>query len=239
MKPTRLFLAVAGFALATSASIQAATVFATLQSRDRILGPTAGANATPPFQYFTDVIPNQNFVGSAGSLATSLGTSNFVVGFQLPTLLPGQSITVATFSITKRATTGTAPTVNLSGLATDAPDGTDFYEGPTGNPGDTLIEASFSLPADPTGTLQTADALAFVLSRYSGLTPTGNGEAFFRLNAATEWNGTSIARQNFNLNSETPADAVLELTIIPEPSAALLGGLGTLLLLRRRRQAMA
>jgi hypothetical protein len=159
-----------------------------------------------------------------------------VLGFQLPTLLPGQSITAATFRITKTGNTGSM-TVNLSGLATDAPTTADFYQGATGNPGDTLIEEDFSLASATVGTQQTADALAFVLSRYLGLNPIGTGEAFFRLNSKTVLPTNAANRQNFN--PAEGANAQLELTIIPEPSAALLGGLGALILLRRRRQAMA
>lgn len=98
MKTNRSFIlisAIAGLAFVPSTSSHAATVLATLNSQDQIIGERMRFG--PALGYHTGITTNL-FTGSIADF--DFGSNrNVVVGFMLPTLSLGQSIDSATFSI--------------------------------------------------------------------------------------------------------------------------------------------
>jgi hypothetical protein len=214
--------AIASLCLVTS-SANAATVQATLNSQDRIIGVRESGGAA--LGYYVDTVPVQ--VGVSGGGGTRVN-QNAVIGFTLPTLNLGESISAANFAITvSDINTNTTYTVGLFGLVTAAPDdsGTSLFS----QSGAGAINATFTSTAAVAGSIPTSDVTAFVQSLYVGNTPI-QSEVFFRLNQTTALGVTNTRRMTF-----TKDTAALTLTTIPEPGAALLGGLGMLVLLRRRR----
>ena len=225
MKPTLpSAIAVSSILLATISASSGAIVFATLNSQDRIVGERQ--TDSPPLGYQVSTTGTlQVGVGGATNARTNYNT---VVGFLLPTLSPGQTIDAATFSATIESESGTV-TVSLFGLSTTNPDVTGISLFSESNSGPGLIAAAFtSTTAAAAGDTPSADVLSFINSLYTGHVPT-QPEVFFRLNPSSNL-GTSVARMNF-----TNGSPKLALNVVPEPSAALLGGLGVLALLRRRR----
>lgn len=204
-----------------SVSANGATVLATLNSQDRIIG--ARQSGGDPLGYYPE---SQLTVGVAGGDPKRVNT-NTVIGFTLPTLNLGESLSAASFAITIASSSGTNFTVGLFGLATENPDASEatlFSQS-----GDGAINASFTSSGASVGSSPFSDVTSFLQSLYTGDTPIQT-EVFFRLNQTSSLNISATRRVNF-----TKETATLTLTTIPEPSAALLGGLGTLIMLRRRR----
>lgn len=209
-----------------SVSANGATVLATLNSQDRIIGLRESGTAAA-LGYYPDTLPlNVGVSGGSGSRVNQ----NAVVGFTLPTLNPGESLSAATFAITvSDSNTNVTYTVGLFGLETVDPDSsgaTFFSQSGTG-----AINATFTSTAAVAGSIPTSDVTTFLQSLYTGNTPI-QSEVFFRLNQTTGLGVSNTRRMTF-----TKDTATLTLTTVPEPGAALLGGLGMLILLRRRRNA--
>lgn len=207
------------------ASMQGATVMATLNSQDRIVG--ARQSSGDALGYYTD---SQLTVGVAGGTNTRVNT-NTVIGFTLPTLNLGESISAASFAITIAGiNVGGNFTVALFGLEETNPDDsgiTLFSQSGTG-----AINDSFTDTTATVGSTPLTDTTSFIQSLYTGNIP-NQSEVFFRLNQTTSLNVSLTRRMNFTQDSAT-----LTLTTIPEPNpAALIGGCGVLALLRRRRNA--
>ncbi len=214
-----------------SASVNGATVLATLNSQDRIIGVRQSGGAA--LGYYPDTTPPQ--VGVSGGTGTRVN-QNAVIGFTLPTLNSGESLSAASFAITVGAiNTNTNYAVGLFGLETVNPDssGTDFFsqsgDGVSGV--STLITSTFTSTTAAAGSIPSSDVTTFLQSFYIGNVPI-QSEVFFRLNQTTALGVTNTRRMTFTTDSAT-----LTLTSIPEPGAALLGSLGMLILLRRRCDA--
>jgi hypothetical protein len=152
-----------------------------------------------------------------------------VIGFTLPTLAPGETIDAATFSITISSSNNGGGTNNVSlfGLTTTNPDGTGTSLYSTSAAG--AISSTFTNTNATAGDTPTADVLTFVNSFYTGGGVPSQTEIFFRLNVNTATFAT-VNRASFATDT-----AELSLNVVPEPSAAMLGALGGLALLRRRR----
>lgn len=224
---TRRCLLAVAFAASVSAS-QAATIFATLTSQDLITGVRQGTG--PALGYQED--PGNLRAGVGGS-SGNRASANTVIGFTLPTLNPGETINAATFSITVTSgSTGNAYNVALFGLATtnpntgDTTDPIDFFsQSSTG-----AINATFTSNLAGAGSTPSTNVLTFINSFYTGGGTPSQSEVFFRLNQDEVLSLTTLDRVTFTINT-----AALSLNVIPEPSTALLGALGMLVLIRRKR----
>jgi len=213
------------------ASAHGTTVLAILNSQDRIIGVRESGGAA--LGYYPDTVPPQ--VGVSGGSGNRVN-QNAVIGFTLPTLNPGEILSAATFAITVGSiNTNTNYTVGLFGLETVDPDssGTDFFsQSGNGVSGvSTLISSAFTSTTAAAGSIPSSDVTTFLQSFYVGNVPI-QSEVFFRLNQTTALGVTNTRRMTFTTDSAT-----LTLTSIPEPGAALLGGLGMLILLRHRRDS--
>jgi hypothetical protein len=205
-------------------SAQAATVMATLSSQDRIVGDRqSGGDA---LGYYAE---GALTTGVAGGNPNRVNT-NSVIGFTLPTLNLGESVTAANFGIEIAGiNVGGAFTVALFGLTETDPDAsgvTLFSQSGTG-----AINTAFTSTAAAAGSTPSSDVTTFIQSLYSGNTP-NQSEVFFRLNQTTTMAINGTRRLNFTKDTATLS---LDSAVIPEPSTALLGGVGMLLMLRRRR----
>jgi hypothetical protein len=206
-------------------SAHGAAVLATLSSQDRIIGVRESGGAA--LGYYADTVPPQ--VGVSGGSGSRVN-QNAVIGFTLPTLNLGESISAANFEITvSDSNTNTTYTVGLFGLVTVDPNdsGTTFFS----QSGTGAINATFTSTAAAAGSIPSSDVTAFVQSLYVGNAPIQT-EVFFRLSQTTGLGVTNTRRMTFTRDTAT-----LTLTTIPEPGAALLGSLGMIVLLRRRRNA--
>ena len=207
-----------------SLSVDGATVVATLNSQDRIIGGRQSGG--DPLGYYPE---GQLTVGVAGGDPNRVNT-NTVVGFTLPTLALGESLSAASFSITIASSSGANFNVGLFGLATENPDASEatlFSQS-----GDGAINASFTSSGASAGSSPFSDVTSFLQSLYIENTPIQT-EIFFRLNQTSSLSIGTTRRVNF-----TKETATLTLTTVPEPSSALLGGPALLLLLRRRRNIL-
>lgn len=206
----------------------AITLFAPLTSQDGITG--AAQDTTQwPLGYFTDAtIELTAGVGGAGGNRRS---RNLVLGFELPTLALGQTITDAVFSITVASSSGSLQNVALFGLNTDDPEslGLSLFNIGATDPDHELITSAFTTSAAAAGSIPSADVFSFIESLYTGNVP-NQSEVFFRLNQTVD-TGFNISRATFSSLS-----AQLQLTVIPEPRAAMLGIMGLLALVARRRR---
>jgi len=249
---TKLLLTTLLASAALPASSHAATVFdATRASLDGIVGQ-AMVNA-PALGYYDGSPPTSTLVGGTGS--TGLGTrygQDLVYRYTLPTLNPGETIQSFTigFQITEfRDHNQDGPELQVYLLDTADPTTTGdslFYRGTTTDPDHPLVGTHFedaggsngSIVLDPDVdvlfTINSGAALALLQSFYGGDHIPDQAEASFRFNldkgVAPDANG--LNRYFVNDDASTSG---FEITAVPEPSAALLGGLGLLALLRRHR----
>lgn len=239
-----LFLPVISAALAffTANQATAAVYTATLTSQDVILGAKEAAS-TAVLGY--TINSTSTDVGESGSNGTRINEL-MILGFTLPTFLLGETLESAqlTFNITDVRIGGGDELGDLDTYLLDSsdPSGTGtslFYQSSTIQTaagginmeqiGRTSRPVGFDTasPQAVTYTL-TGDSLALLQGFYTGNSP-DQTEAFMRFNQTTLLT-LGGGTDRYNIGS-----AELSLTTIPEPSAALLAGLGALALLRRRR----
>lgn len=213
--------------LGTMAVSRAATIQATLNSQDSIVGEREGGTAAA-LGYYADSANGQAGVGGG---AGNRENRNLIIGFVLPVL--SEPILSATFSIliANSSSSGGAVSVDLYGLNTINPDGTGitlFAE--TGSDGSQTFLVDAFASAGDTGT-KTATVTAFIQSLYTGNTP-NQTEVFFRINPDRALSTTQSPRRV----TFTTSSAQLEIVTIPEPSLGLLSvaGIGIPLIRRSR-----
>lgn len=215
MKPTSaipfLFSGALVFLAAAGSSVSSAAIVLTSLSSDAsALGNNTVSNA-----------------GDSAIIAGRQGGSNrsAVFVFQLPTLLPGQ--TVANASFTVRVVNGTAaPTSNLDlyGLAfrtSDAVVGTDYYSGALDSSSSaTLIADSFRTPSgiDGNSVISPLSLTNYINAQIAAGAVTGN-YIFLRASSDAALSSNSFYYLASNENSVKPQ---LTFDIVPEPATALL-----------------
>ena len=193
---------------------------------------------------------NDSWEGNVGEWFGN-GLTTIVIPFELPNLgAVANPFLSADFSVMVHTIgSNTVTDVDLYGVRVSSSPtiaASDHYHGAAADPGATLIQASFLTPSSSAGfvgvpnnsTDSTGDAnlLSYLNSAYDG--GSGAGQfVFLRLSYAADdyaagWDAYKITMRNAGQTGEWP---VINYTAVPEPGAALLGGLGMLALLRRRR----
>ncbi len=251
--------------MAMPASVHAASVLnATRVSIDAIVGETDTTGSDPKsLGYYIGAAGVSNTtVGVTGSNVTGRHGQDLVYRYTLPTLAVGQTIQSFTFSFTItqfRNHSNSDPDGNdtefgldvyLLGTADPTTTGDDLYLRDTTDPNtaNALVGAMDPLIPEPsdsdqnqdvnvvvTYTINSGPALALLQSFYVGHEPIQD-EASFRFNLDTEYEGSIRSRglNRYIIDSEDETSS-FSITAIPEPTTALLGCLGMLALLRRRR----
>ena len=245
-------------------STQAATLFnATRVSIDAIVGQgDSQATSNPPATgyYIGAAGANNTTVGVTGGNPNRYG-QDLVYRYTLPTLNVGETVESFAFSFTITSfrnhsnsdTDGNATEFGLDVYLLDTDDptttGDSLFLRSSSDPGtNALVGAMDSLPdggsdsnitLDPplvvTYTIDSGASLALLQSFYDGHTPLQD-EASFRFNLDTLYEGAMSSRSlNRYIISNDSETSGFSITAIPEPTTALLGGLGMLALLRRRR----
>lgn len=232
-------------------SAHAATTYpATRTSLDGIVGQTQ-VNG-PTLGYYDGNPPSSTRIGGTGSSGSSTRYGQDIVyRYALPTLNPGEAITSFTlnFQITAfRDHAGNSPELDVYLLNTADPttpaDDSLFFRGDN-DTANALVGSHFedaagntgSITLDPdvdvTFTVGSGATLALLQSFYGGDHIPDQTEASFRFNLDK---GDALIGPGLNryfVNDDVTTSG-FEITVVPEPSTALLAGLGLLTLLRRR-----
>lgn len=238
---------------AAPTTIEAAVIDVTRDAVDQIRGRTQDPDARP-LGYFTS--STETTVGVTGG-SGQRHDNNIVYRYLLPTLNPGE--TIESFSFTFQITglrDHNGDKFELDVYLLDVVDptttGTDlFFHGANDTDhelvGSHFIDAgsnSNTINLDPavnvTFNINSGPALALLQSFYGGDHIPEQTWASFRFNLdqlyvnseSDPLGSTGINRYSINNDVSTSS---FEITAIPEPTTALLGGLGSLMLLRRRR----
>jgi len=229
------------------------TVTAALGSVDRIVGRQQENG--PGLGY--DMDANNGLAGTTGSNSGSTRyEANLVMGYALPTLEEGQTITSAKiyFEITAaRDHSSFDPTLDVYLIddadPSDTGTGLFFNEADDASAdvakiGGIFIEVGESTTTYPDDTQEfaltlTGEALAMLNSFYGGDHTPDQAEAFFRFNLDKFAADISSSSLNRYIVDVAPDETRLELEVpvIPEPGTFALLGLGGLLIAGRRRRA--
>lgn len=250
MKTTKNQLVLAASLLALGASVPA-TNAATIVWQGGT-GSYSSANWT------VDSVPNQNHPGNASGVHSttisggtvtsfnnaSVGNFNVISGTADTLLISGGATINADFIRIEGTGTAVGSTIALGNGTITVSDSNGFRSaGPTfnGSINFTGAAGSASIVQTNNGTVNTALAAklsATALSYFAidgTMVSTGiayNGSNLAAINAALATGGNVVGGRHFFI---TDTSGTQTLTLIPEPSAALLGGIGLLCLLRRRR----
>jgi len=169
-------------------------------------------------------------VGVNGTLGGSgiIAGATTIEGF----LNPGNSPGVLRFSNSLTLGGGAVSTFEINGLVRgDDFDGVDV--GTDMTLGGSLVLDIGTVFAPGTHAFELFDVTGNTTSQFSSVTLTGDmGSGSFTFDNSDVWTLTS----GLNHWSFTQSTGTLQLTPIPEPSVALLGGLGLIVIMRRRRE---
>jgi len=227
-------------------AVNAQAVLISTSSTDRIRGESQGS-ATPN-GYFQNL---GGQIGVGGALSNRFH-DNPIIGFLLPTLAPGATITAATLSVLKSSSNSAAADgslgIDLWGIDAD-PTGTGtlfFKENENTAEANTtfLIQNWFTINSandtkssaglDGNSSTEESTLVGWINSKYIGANPTVS-EVFFRLNIGSDLDFSPITRANI-----TSSLSVLELTVqsppVPEPASLLTMTLALSCIAARRRR---
>ena len=238
---------------AIPSTIEAAVIDVTRDAVDQIRGRSQDTDARP-LGYFTS--STETTVGSTGGTGQR-HDNNIVYRYLLPTLNPGE--TIESFSFTFQITAHRDHSgdkyeldVYLLDEADPTTTGTDlFFHGANDTDhalvGSRFIDAgsdngsiTLSPPVSVTFNINSGSALDLLQSFYGGDHIPDQTWASFRFNldqlyVNSESNPLGGNGLNRYIIDNDVSTSSFEITAIPEPATALLGGLGFLMLLRRRR----
>jgi autotransporter-associated beta strand protein len=201
MKPKQTRAIGIAVLLLAAASTDGSTILATLSSQDRIIGGRQSGG--DPLGYYPD---SQLTVGVAGGEPNRVNT-NTVIGFILPTLNPGESLSAAAFAITAGGSSGINFTVGLFGLTTEDPDdsGTALFS-QTGD-GDVKLANSGGLNFAGTLSISNSSRVMLATAGNHGLTSIGAG-SFLELQNGASVSG-AISNSGMILDSSTTGTVTL------------------------------
>ena len=233
----------------------AGTLVANPTSIDKLVGEVQSNETTG---YFADASSGR--IGVAGSSLNNTRThENLIIGFTLPTLGTGQTIQSATLTFRVRGGRENDPQVDdidvyLLSTADPSSAGIGFFlesdtdlnsdnklvgtlgEGTTEDL-DSGSDEVFTAPDYGFTFDLDASTLALLQTYYTGSNPNQN-EAFFRWNFDADQLLDETNRWNIDITADSSPGfdvPTLNITTIPEPSSFLLGVIGSLALLRRRK----
>lgn len=236
----------------SSVTTHAAGVIATVSTQDAVAqdsNPRDGTGDT-----VGDVSATTLRAGLAGTTGSTTAQSVILV-FELPTLTAFQQINTTTGSENKltfrfdgyrSGSSSNLGSLDLYGLAFRSSStvlASDYFNGALDSAaGVSLIQNDIVAASNASSGTKQTDAAAdtalgtFLAAQYSN-GAVGGDFVFFRLNfdgptTPNEANGFTISSANNGTSGNRPT---LTVDVIPEPSTALLGALGVLALLRRRR----
>lgn len=233
--------------VASAMSLQAAVVFGT-ETTDGVLQGNfeAGGAAT-----WSSASTNRDRVGTGGGAGSSR-VNQPVLGFSLPNIVAGESVSAVNFSFTmlnpaiSGSPLGFDMVVSLMDQTSDAGfSGADFIEGTSAvnnSLGNGIVIGQFAEGDVSNGGEVSISLTGAALSQFASLygaagTPS-QSDVFFRLSTSVAIDITDSANDNDRFQLDDTGGSVirsLEITTVPEPSTAILGALGALCLLRRRR----
>ena len=250
MKPSKTLLAILS---ATAIAVATSSAAITVTASDSAAGPRIGSNN------INDTIATGWDLGSANTIAVYLGTENSVGGTFSATFA-GQAMTVVqTVGGGNNHISGIAylinPTVTVGDVVIQAVfsgsgrqsyawgllslSGVDSVAGSATGTGTGGFDLSYTVGSNGGYVLGNAVNNSFNYS--SPPTITGNPDTtFFGSNfdgnaSALFMHGSAAAGSHDDTYGNAESGSTLAFNAIPEPSTALLGGLGMLFLLRRRR----
>ena len=217
-----------------------------LNSSDRVIGE---AQNNGDRGYFTGAGGQTGGSGASGSRVQA----NSLFGFLLPDRPAGENVVSATLSFrinTAREEVQPLPSLDTYLLDSADPSSDGFANVYLDAAADTntsnifigrTVEADLANDVPNSDTTYNKDvsytfsaaAITKLDSLYTGTSP-GGREVFFRFNMGANVSSTDLNRYNINTGANAPV-FTLNTDVIPEPSTALLGALGALALMRRRR----
>lgn len=233
----------------SSASVNAATLVANAADATWSL-PRGAATYDAGVSGITNIVLQNNATTDTtlqvGGTSANTSIATAIIPFQIPTLAPGQTFANVIFSL-GQSSASNGQQVDLYGLGargTAAVAALDYYRGTTG--GDTtdatLLQAAFVGTGDifaanavTSSSLAGSLALTTFLNSQHALGAAGQ-YVFLRLNVTDAFTTTntriSPTASEFATATSRPT---LTYNVVPEPASAILGIVGILGFLRRRR----
>ena len=231
--------------LGLASMANAATMIPATQSSDNVL--QGNFQVGGPSVFLTDN-GNADRVGTGGTTGQQR-TNVPVLGFTLPTIPVGETVSAAAFSFTMDSASAlnNSPAfdlvVSLLGVAAIGDIDATFYTDDASSLGaGNFLVGSLTTSDVATGSTETFNltggALTFLAGLYDGAGNPSQTEIFFRLSPSSPINPATTGNSRYQLDDSAVGGVArtLTLTTVPEPSSFSLLGLGVLGLLARRRR---